>query len=243
MILRQLRDAWIQLEYDARADYYTGLSRFAKEYQYPLRVFSLNYDLCVEKACRDIGLELGFNEYRQWDWRKFDDEPESDKAIILQKLHGSIDWTRDTAGRVVFMDSPSRIEPENLAIIFGTTYKLQYVDPFLFFAYELRRRTLSDARLIVAIGYGFADEHINVILGQALKSDSTKRLLAIVGPVSDLELRRKEILKRLELEEAGGVECWDLRAKEFFDSHLTIERLSSVFPVDKDPFADITSKS
>ena len=38
-IVIQLRDHWVQLEYDDNAEYYSGLSTFQKEYQYPLRIF------------------------------------------------------------------------------------------------------------------------------------------------------------------------------------------------------------
>ena len=51
--------------------------------------------------------------------------------------------------------------------------KLQYVDPFLFLANEFRKWTL-ESKLIISIGYGFGDEHINGILGQALKKSREK---------------------------------------------------------------------
>lgn len=127
-IVEQLSRHWVRLEYDDHASYYSGLSGFQKEYGYPLRVFTLNYDLCVEKTCRESGIERGFGDGRMWDWRVFDNEEQSENNIFLYKLHGSIDWTRDDAGILKYKDD--NIEPDRLAIIFGTTYKLQYVDPF-----------------------------------------------------------------------------------------------------------------
>ena len=70
-----------------------------------------------------------------------------------------------------YSDSPTKIEDDRVALIFGTSNKLQYVDPFLFLAYQLRRWTIEAARLVVTIGYGFMDDHINEILGQALRQD------------------------------------------------------------------------
>jgi hypothetical protein len=52
-IVRILRDEWIQIERYEAAKYYEGLISFQREYQHPLRIFSLNYDLCVEQACKN----------------------------------------------------------------------------------------------------------------------------------------------------------------------------------------------
>jgi len=98
-----------------------------------------NYDLCVETNCSASSIERGFNDKRQWDWRLFDEQVQTEKNLFLYKLHGSIDWTHDSEGNLTYLDSISQITPDAIAIIFGTSYKLQYVDPFLFFAYEFRR--------------------------------------------------------------------------------------------------------
>jgi hypothetical protein len=66
-------------------------------------------------------------------------------------------------GKLTFSDSTSKIKVDDGQIIFGPKYKLQYVDPFLFLVYQLRRLSL-EAKLILVVGYGFADEHINGIL-------------------------------------------------------------------------------
>ena len=49
------------------AAYFSGLTRFQKEYQYLLRVFTLNYDLCIEKACAESGVERGFGDGKIWE--------------------------------------------------------------------------------------------------------------------------------------------------------------------------------
>ncbi|PJF39076.1 MAG: hypothetical protein CUN55_15385, partial [Phototrophicales bacterium] len=148
-IISILRTQWLAVEnYGESAAYYSGLVDFQAEYQYTLRVFSLNYDLCMERICqaRDVSLERGFNDARNWDWRQFDVSPDLLKAIHLYKLHGSIDWTyRDE--QLTYFDDPGAID--DAAIIFGTSYKLQYSDPFLFLTYEFRRWTL-ESRIIVA---------------------------------------------------------------------------------------------
>lgn len=245
-IVRRLRDDWVQLRYVDDAAYYAGLEQFQQAYQHPLRVFSLNYDLAVEKSCTPTRIERGFNEDRQWDWRLFDESQETQRTLFLYKLHGSIDWTYGSDDNLIYVDAISQVDPDRLAIIFGTTYKLQYLDPFLFFAYELRRWTLNEARLIVAVGYGFADEHINGILRQSLNRDKDRKLLAITFEPGEGEQlatscrdRSAAISKTLSLRNQDQVECWGCGAKEFLTSQMTLEKLAGLFPEQESLFEEL----
>jgi hypothetical protein len=235
-IVEQLSHHWVQLEYDEDAGYYKGLSAFQKEYQHPLRVFTLNYDLCVEKACADSGVERGFGDTRVWDWRIFDNEDQITNSIFLYKLHGSIDWVRETSGNLTYKDSG--IPPEELEIIFGTTYKLQYMDPFLFFAYEFRKRTLTSAKLIVCIGYGFADDHINGIISQALNGRPERRLL-VVSPPDDKTADCTFVKNLLGVTTSDSIVFRNYAAKPFLNDELTVDFLSKLFPDETPPFEEL----
>lgn len=176
-IVGQLR-AWITLKSYNKAQYYQGFLKFQSEYNFPLRVFSLNYDLCFEKAAPDRGIiERGFDpDTHTWHWSRFDEENPVEAKMFLYKLHGSIDWEmRKEEGNTLQEVEGNFTDP---AWIFGTNYKLQYIDPYLFFAYELRKYSL-DCRFIVTIGYGFNDEHINGILRQSLQNKKDRKILAI----------------------------------------------------------------
>lgn len=239
-IVRRLRDDWVPLRYDDDAAYYSGLVTFQREYQHALRLFSLNYDLCVEKSCTEIRVERGFNERKRWDWRLFDETVGEPKELYLYKLHGSVDWTYDENDNLTYVDSISQIDPDEMAIIFGATYKLQYVDPFLFFAYELRRWTLDTAQLIIAIGYGFADEHINGILRQSLNNNAERRLLS-VAPIDSgsAEERAEQIAETLNIRNARQIVCRNLPAKEFLGTQLKLSALRDVFPPSEEPFEEL----
>jgi hypothetical protein len=257
LIVRQLRDEWVQLRYESDAEYYFNLCRFKKQYNYPLRVFTLNYDLCVEKTCTDASIQRGFGDNRLWEWRLFDEVEGNPCDIYLYKLHGSIDWTRRDDERLTYVDGVTHIDPDRLAIIFGVTYKLQYVDPFLFFAYEFRRWTLDESKIIVAIGYGFGDDHINGILRQALIANPSRRLLAVNPKKTDgltepqiakqtqeqvewirgrLGLKAKDSDSPKENEQVVWCNC---KAKEFFEKRLTIEELAKHVPAEAEPFAEL----
>ena len=176
-ILEKLRHEWIEIDNYEKADYFGGLITFQRDLNFPLHVFTLNYDLCVEKAYQIEYNEFpqrGFGKDRYWSHALLDESVPEESRLYLYKLHGSIDWLRDPTNRkLTFSDSTSKIKVDEGELIFGTTYKLQYVDPFLFLVYQLRRRSL-ESRLMIVVGYGFADEHINGILGQALRGDLRK---------------------------------------------------------------------
>jgi len=235
-IVEELSQQWVHLEYDEHAQYFESLSRFQKDYQYLLRIFSLNYDLCVEKSCKQAGVERGFGEDKFWDWKKFENEDELKSNIFLYKLHGSIDWMRDE-GRLTYKDKS--IPPEQIEIIFGTTYKLQYIDPFLFFAYEFRKRLMTEVKLLICVGYGFADEHINGIIAQSLNGNRSRKML-VITPTKDNYESLHQIRSTLKLSSKDNVILWNHTAKEFFNNKLTVEELAKIFPNEETPFEEIT---
>ena len=230
-IIGELRRRWVELSEVERASYFSELRRFQSEFQYPLRVFSLNYDLCVEKACGNENVQRGFDG-RFWDWRAFEETAGEGLPLLLYKLHGSLDWQTGTDGRVRYVDAPSTIEDDDVAIVFGASYKRQYVDPFLFLAYEFRRWTLDAAKVIVCIGYSFSDEHINDILAQSLRQDDQRQLVAVFGPAAEVEERQDAVSRALGVEKRR-VKVVAKGAKDYMESDLTIAELSKLLPSDE----------
>ena len=241
-IIDRLRKHWIALPREETASYYKGLLRFQREYEYPLRVFSLNYDLCIEKICDRDNVQRGFSE-RIWDWQMYDETPPGGLLpLILYKLHGSTDWAFTPDGRVEYVDNPASIPDENAAIIFGTSYKLQYVDPFLYLMFQLRRWCL-EARLIVCIGYGFNDEHINGILQQSLRHNKKRKLLAVVGPNhTSTDIVRKSLCEKLKATK-DQIKVKSEKAKQFFNEGLNTSFLADLLPPEEDPFLELTNSN
>jgi len=206
LILGALK-GWMCPEDTSLGDYYGGLTTLQKDLTFPLPVFSLNYDLCVERlADRDFRIETGFAGFgtkHVWDWERFDDSgPNPTPQILLYKIHGSINWKRDDSTKQLFsVEQVQNIDPDRMEIIFGRDFKLEAADPYLFYAYEFRRYMFI-AKLIVVIGYGFGDAHINKMLAQGIKDDNTRRLL-VVGKCDGESPDTKicEIARRLELGE------------------------------------------
>jgi hypothetical protein len=252
-IVKKLRHEWIEISNYEKASYFGGLISLQKELNYPLRVFTLNYDLCVEKAYQAAYQEFperGFDkENRYWSHELLEDADPGDKNFYLYKLHGSIDWMRDPEnGKLTFSDSTSKIKVDDGQIVFGLTYKLQSVDPFLFLVYQLRRLSL-EARLILVVGYGFADEHINGILRQALRGSLDKRLIAVTwsGDVREGEEQKRAIRfksfisKQLDLPETDERVIVQMSpANRFLGEELSLAAVSKYFPQAESLFEEVT---
>lgn len=197
-----------------------------KDINFPLRVFSLNYDLLLEKKLEEEGLtiERGFEEDTgEWNYKRFTELSE-EPDIYLYKLHGSIDWERDRETQVVrYVDSIPR-EPD---LIFGTQYKMHYIDPYLFMISDFYRYCLK-ARLIICLGYSFSDEHVNSILSQSLLKNNVVKMHILA--YNEEEEKIKNILKcstdRLNI-------ITNKKAKEYFEEDLKLDTFLGLFTEDE----------
>ena len=81
---------WVTLTSYRAASYYQGFAQFQQQLNYAIRIFSLNYDLCLEHNV-NCKLETGFLDDNPWDGNRFlQTEDDEETAIYLYKLHGSI---------------------------------------------------------------------------------------------------------------------------------------------------------
>ena len=236
---------WVNITNYDRSNYFHGFSDLVSDLGSAVRVFTLNYDICVEKAFTntDFSIELGFNGDRRWEASKFDANENADVGVYLYKLHGSIDWIRDQSngGVLVLCDSPQ----ENPELIFGTAAKLSSIDPYLFYVHEFRKYSLNDAlRLIVIIGYSFSDDYVNDLIGQAITRSEYLKVL-VVAPI--LEDKQDLVPDRIEDERSHIAALLNVRkdriayenmiAEEFFKKKMKLayfDELSSAG--DDDPF-------
>lgn len=223
-IIEQLKK-WMQPEDLNRSDYLKKIGDLAKEIIFPIRIFTLNYDLLIEKNLRDmnIKIERGFDENtREWNYKRFSGSYDVPK-VYLYKLHGSIDWRRDPKSQTVTYVDAIPDEPD---LIFGTQYKMQYIDPYLFLISEFRHYCLKSS-LIVSLGYSFSDEHINSILSQALsqKKDSKIYILAY-------DEEEDKIKKVLSCDDGQLEIHTDETAKDFFEKNLKLETFRNLFKDD-----------
>jgi len=161
-------------------DYLTRLADFLPE-KGRLKVFTINYDCCVEDACRIEGIDVttGFDSVkRKWKPSLFQSKS---KGVNLYKLHGSLRWNsmrdlRLSGDRFQYNLVPMELQLEQRSnipgyidvhpggwLVLGPGNKIQSDDPFITLFYEFHR-SLHGAKVCVVIGYSYQDPHINTVL-------------------------------------------------------------------------------
>lgn len=222
--------SWIKVDYyKKKAEYYRKFYDFQAALQAPCRIFSLNYDLCLERVKPDNAiLETGFDPIsRQWDANRFEENPNLGIGIYLYKLHGSIDWKRNKdSGTLLESDNPED-EPD---LIFGTDVKLQPIDPYLFYVHQFREWSLK-CKLIIIIGYSFGDSYVNGLLKQALEHDPKRKIMYITPSQNETSDR---IIRSVELTDSSKLIHFKVSAKEFLENHLTLNTLRNYMPPEDD---------
>jgi hypothetical protein len=237
---------WMCPEDTAKGDYYKGFIKLQKDLNYPLHVFSLNYDRCIERLnTGEFRVEAGFADFgpsHAWNWERFNMEESNNVApqLVLYKLHGSINWKRDPETKELYsVEQIENVDPDNMELIFGREFKLEAADPYLFFAYKFRDLSL-ETKLIVALGYGFGDGHINKMLTQSLRGDSERRLLVIQQcPNDELAERKRAVARKLELgnSQADQIVIQSGAAKAFLETaNLAHDLIANIPAGTNNPF-------
>ncbi|MEN9331085.1 MAG: hypothetical protein RLZZ94_175 [Bacteroidota bacterium] len=228
-IIKELRGEWLMpTDWISKSVYYKKMIDFKNELSgYPLKIFTLNYDLCLEKNLRDETTEQGFDEFDKWSFRRYDyGDTNKEVGFYLYKLHGSINWQKTRDEQLVKTEGD--IKTDDLAIIFGISNKLQSYDPYLFYFYEFREHCL-EGNLIICSGYGFNDEHINDVLKQGLKGNSNKRIVInlLESNKSDDSLI-SEISEKLKIP-TKQIVLFNKKASSFFMEDLKLETFATLF--------------
>ena len=170
------------------------------------RIFSLNYDPLVERAAEQAKVRLidGFcgAEHSFFEPAVFEEcigrivhsprrsRIDTTQSIHLLKLHGSLGWYEHSTGgirRCAFGYPPPEstkrlmIPPQRRKA--GDTMYLPYSALWSEFRGCLGQNA-APANRLVAIGYGFGDEHVNVVIEAAL-SRNNFNLLIFAKALSD----------------------------------------------------------
>jgi hypothetical protein len=220
-IIEQLK-SWMQPSDLRESKYLKKIEDLQRDINFSIRIFTLNYDLLLEKNLSDVRIERGFDEDRKWDYKRFEsyDEPN----IYLYKLHGSIDWERNRSTQILKYTDSILEEPD---LIFGTQYKMQYVDPYLFMISEFRYYCFK-AKLIVCLGYSFSDEHINSILSQATSTNNDIKIFSLAYNEDE-----QKIYNVIPSNKTKIKIITNKKAKEFFENDFKKETFGDLFEKDE----------
>ncbi len=172
-----------------------------------LHVFTTNYDGLLEKLFdrwrsgssaigRRFHLCTGFTLDRpgQWQPELFQEKPNPGvnpgvRLIKLVKLHGSITWKKDAAGRPVETGYAMPTEHDSL-LYFG--YKsIPEEEPFLTL-HNLLKSTLLQYDVFIVIGFRLADPYIHELFDIALHANENLRVICCLNraPESGTPLSR-----------------------------------------------------
>jgi len=177
----------------------TFLSRIVRSRRSNLprpRIFTTNYDLVIERALDELGFPYidGFSgtvdrrlnlAYYGLDFHRVETTTQTvvaraEGALYLHKVHGSLNWRssveRDPLTGLESLEvrqSADAAVGDDLVLIYPTAAK---ESDSLAYPYSDLLRLLGDAvqqedTAILAVGYGFADPHINRLLLRSLASN------------------------------------------------------------------------
>jgi hypothetical protein len=156
--------------YHHLADWVGGIHRTSA-----VELFTTNYDLLLEQALEDRNLPFfdGFVGTRNpfFDLRAIEDDTIPPRWTRLWKLHGCQTWSLESGGKVVKhrVSTPSGegllIHPSELK------YDQSRRMPYLAMIDRLRAFLRRSSAFLVTLGYAFADEHLNEVIFQGLRSN------------------------------------------------------------------------
>ena len=184
--------------------FYQSVFKHRTELSNKINIVTTNYDLFNEYSLESnrIVYSTGFenNLYRNFNVNSFkqrvvDDtnrykdvwQPTSKEANLL-KIHGSINWTSDESGQLIQKDLFKQSDEE--IIIYPTmlkhrqTAQAPYSELFREFANVLQ----VPNTVLIVMGYGFPDEHINNIISQNLKHQDFT--LIVFGDTSEDNMKK-----------------------------------------------------
>lgn len=211
-----------------------------------LRVFTTNYDVCFERAASELGgvaLDgFSFTAPRRYDPRFFGYDiirrPRSgddlghylEGVFLLYKLHGSVNWARGEGGVIHEKENPA---PSEACLIYPATGKYQqsFVQPHLESMAQYLAAVREPNTCLLAVGFGFNDDHLAEPLLAAVESNPHLRLIVADNAAKTNTTKDDRYWKRFFELSAGGEDIWFINAP-FGDFVEMIPDLKSLTPAD-----------
>lgn len=158
-----------------------------------VQLFTTNYDTLFEQASNSAGFVLidgfSFTHPRTFSGRYFDydivnrektriksEDSYITNVIHLYKLHGSLDWEKNKDDRIIIKDKSS--EPH---IIYPSAdkYESSYEQPYFEMMSRFQQVLRKDNVLMIIIGFGFKDKHIQNVIMEAVEQNPSFQLVIV----------------------------------------------------------------
>jgi hypothetical protein len=186
-IVTHIADAWVDSSVHARF-----LQRVANRWSKTGRdIFTLNYDTVIEATLDKLRYEYvdGFRGSRRawFDPTVFDESSTCVPNFRLHKLHGSVNWLRESNGHVRRAVVSTADDITETVVVYPSEQKYlqtQFgVYETLIGRFRLRLRAPNMNNCLVTLGYSFNDEHVNEAIIDAINATgSNLTVIAFVGP-------------------------------------------------------------
>lgn len=215
-----------------------------------LKVFTTNYDLCFEQAASALGGVVidgfSFTPPRHYDPRYFGYDiirrPRSSEdqgnylegVFLLYKLHGSVNWARDTNGLIQEKINPS---PDEACLIYPARGKYQqsFLQPHLESMSQYLAALREPNTCLFAIGFGFNDDHLSEPLLAAVRSNPHLRLIIANPRIIDREsegIKANLYWQNFFMLAKNSEDIWFINAS-FQDFAKLVPDLKSLTPADR----------
>jgi len=158
-----------------------------------VQLFTTNYDTLFEQAANEGGFVIidgfSFTHPREFSGRYFDfdivhrektrikqEESFVSKVFQLYKLHGSLNWERDSDNKIIQKektDEPLIIYPAS------EKYESSYEQPYFEMMSRFQQALRKEETLLVVIGFGFQDKHIQNVIIEAVAQNPGFHLVIV----------------------------------------------------------------
>ncbi|MFP4554571.1 MAG: SIR2 family NAD-dependent protein deacylase [Actinomycetota bacterium] len=174
--------------------------------QYAVEIYTTNYDTLIERGLEDERVSLfdGFVGSRQPYFSSsslISDEAAPARGWArLWKIHGSVNWTRQSQrdGSARIIRGPESPTGEMILPSFHK-YDESRKQPYVAMLDRLNRfLTKREDAVLFTLGYSFGDEHVNEVIFEALDTQPRVHLIAIqfADPTDHDELTRRALRRK-----------------------------------------------
>lgn len=159
-------------------------------------VITTNYDVLIEEAAADNNFVVfdGFNftprpkfDSNMFEWNLVKEvqnintrEVEyKEKTFNLVKIHGSLTWEKQDDGTILRKDKDSIKDTDKMVMVFPSSDKFaqSYQEPYFELFTKFQDLIKRPNTLLISSGFSFADAHISKMVTQALKNNTSLKLL------------------------------------------------------------------
>lgn len=159
-------------------------------------VITTNYDVLIEEAAAANNFVIfdGFNftpipkfDSSMFEWNLVKEvqnintrEVEyKDKTFNLLKIHGSLTWEKQDDGTILRKDKDSITNTDRMVMVFPSSdkYAQSYQEPYFELFTKFQDLIKRPNTLLISSGFSFADVHISKMITQALKNNTSLKLL------------------------------------------------------------------